>query len=322
MKFGDTFKDYLQGDQEWFLQKCAHFEYKRLKKVLKRCRACRAVEDEAGADDLLDSCPLCDQKFFTELTKEASEVVGCFSSKVRRLLSLHVNSGMLRLMWRLRHCFTDDQQVLINEGRILLDYVTMNAIAVRKILKKYDKVHGSVNGRNFKTKLQAERIELLQSPWLIELGAFYINTNGSDIGGPGKFLRNLSCNLSGDQPIIAITLSESIKYEYSLKCAVCLDIVFNPYALSCGHLFCKSCACSSASVLIFEGLKTASKTARCPVCRSAGVYHDAVHMVELDLLLKTRCNEYWKERLCEERTEMLKQCKDYWEAQRITAMSI
>lgn len=43
-------------------------------------------------------------------------------------------------MWRLRHCFADDQQVMIQEGRMLLDYVTMNAIAISKILKKYDKV--------------------------------------------------------------------------------------------------------------------------------------------------------------------------------------
>jgi len=46
-------------------------------------------------------------------------------------------------MRRLRHCFTDDQQILIQEGRMLLDYVTMNAIAIRKILKKYDKVSKS-----------------------------------------------------------------------------------------------------------------------------------------------------------------------------------
>lgn len=29
---------------------------------------------------------------------------------------------------------------MVQEGRMLLNYVTMNAIAIRKILKKYDKV--------------------------------------------------------------------------------------------------------------------------------------------------------------------------------------
>ncbi|ONK61531.1 uncharacterized protein A4U43_C08F30930 [Asparagus officinalis] len=113
---------------------------------------------------------VCDEKFFSELPREASEVAGCFSSRVRRLLHLHVApGGIQRYMWKLHHCFTDDQQVMVQEGRLLLDYVTMNAIAIRKILKKYDKVHGSVTGRNFKTEMHDKRIELLQSPWLIEL---------------------------------------------------------------------------------------------------------------------------------------------------------
>lgn len=333
MKFGETFKEYLHGEQEWFLHNCSHVEYKHLKKVLKNCRACRAVEDSDGGgtrpeehDELSDvchciSCPACDQKFFSELTKEASEIAGCFSTRVRRLLHLHASSPLQRCMWRVRYCFMDGQQILIQEGRMLLDYVTMNAIAIRKILKKYDKVHGSVNGRNFKTKMRAEKIELLQSPWLIELGAFYLNFRGSEIGEPGEFFREFTCDLTGTQPVMTMTLSDSVKYEYSLTCAVCLDTVFNPYALSCGHLFCKSCACSSASVLIFQGLKTAPHGAKCPVCRNVDVYRDSVHMTELDLLLKNRCKEYWKERLRGERAQMVKESKAYWDSQRISAMS-
>lgn len=342
MKFGETFTEYLHGDRERFLHKCSHVEYKRLKKVLKNCRVCRAVGDSCSSEQeqdpcdsdeqqqdesnglseycQCDSCPLCDQMFFAELAKEASEIAGCFNSRVRRLLHLHISSGVQRYMWRLRHCFTDDQQVMIQEGRLLLDYVTMNAIAIRKILKKYDKIHGSVNGRNFKTKMRAKRIELLQSPWLIELGAFHINFSGSDFGEPGEFFQNFSCDLSDTQPVMTMTLSDTCTYEYSLTCAICLDTLFNPYALSCGHLFCKGCACSAASVLLFQGLKEAPRGAKCPVCRAVGVYNDSVHMIELDLLLKNRCREYWKERLRAERAEMVKQSKEYWESQAITAM--
>ncbi|AQK64113.1 putative E3 ubiquitin-protein ligase BAH1-like [Zea mays] len=46
---------------------------------------------------------------------------------------------------------------MVQEGRMLLNYVTMNDIVIRKILKKYDK-----------------------SPWLIELGAFHLNCDASD----------------------------------------------------------------------------------------------------------------------------------------------
>ncbi|XP_074573319.1 putative E3 ubiquitin-protein ligase BAH1-like 1 [Curcuma longa] len=336
MKFGQTFTEYLHGEQEAFLNKFSHVEYKHLKKVLKSCRICRSLNDDGGAyvskqrddnelpteDDQCDSCASCNQRFFTELTKEASEIAECFSSRVRRLLNLHISSGLYRCVWRLRHCFADDQQVMIQEGRILLDYVTMNAIAINKILKKYDKVHGSVDGRNFKTMMRAKQIELLQSPWLIELGAFYLNFSGSDMGEPGEFFNKFSCDLSDTQPVMTMSLLNSKQYEYSLICPICLDIVFNPYALGCGHLFCKGCACSAASVLLFQGLKEAPKSAKCPVCRAVGMYKDAVHMTELDLLLKNRCKKYWKERLRSERSEMVKQAKDYWERQTISAVGI
>ncbi|KAK1311490.1 putative E3 ubiquitin-protein ligase BAH1-like 1 [Acorus calamus] len=114
---------------------------------------------------------------------------------------------------------------------------------------------------------------------------------------------------------MTLTLSDSVNLEYSLTCAVCLDTLFNPYALGCGHLFCKGCACSSASVFLFEGPKAAPKGAKCPVCRAVGVYANSVHLAELDLLLKNRCRDYWKERMQSERTEMVKQSKIYWECQ-------
>lgn len=78
--------------------------------------------------------------FFSELMKEASEIAGFFSSSVRHLLHLHIATGMQRYMICLRRCFKDDHQAMVQEGQMLIEYVTMNAIALRKILKKYDKV--------------------------------------------------------------------------------------------------------------------------------------------------------------------------------------
>ena len=78
--------------------------------------------------------------FFTELMREATDIAGCFSSRVRHILHLHVATGMQRYVLRLRQCFKNDQQAMEQEGRMLIEYITMNAIAIRKILKKYDKV--------------------------------------------------------------------------------------------------------------------------------------------------------------------------------------
>lgn len=72
--------------------------------------------------------------------KEASDIVGYFGSRVRHLLRLHIATGMKRYVLCLRQCFKNDRQALAQEGRILIEYIAMNAIAMRKILKKYDKV--------------------------------------------------------------------------------------------------------------------------------------------------------------------------------------
>ena len=93
-------------------------------------------------------------------------------------------------------------------------------------------IHGSVSGRDFKSKMQTEHIELLQSPWLIELGAFHLNCDSSDIDEPTGFFKNgffksFSCDLTGTQPAMTMAISETIKYEYSLTCPICLVRCFS-----------------------------------------------------------------------------------------------
>ncbi|KAI3847577.1 hypothetical protein MKX03_024362 [Papaver bracteatum] len=133
------------------------------------------------------------------------------------------------IVLRIRHCFTNDQQIMIRQGRMLFEYVTMNAIAIWK-------VHSSVNGKNFRSKLRDEHIELLNSPWIIELGDFYINFNGSN-GVSVEFVDQFSCDLESDHPSMTLMVLDSLKLEYSLNCVVFLESTVNPYALSCGHIF-------------------------------------------------------------------------------------
>nr|GMD47867.1 probable E3 ubiquitin-protein ligase BAH1-like [Ipomoea batatas] len=263
MKFGETFKEYVHEDEG---NKLSYVEYKSLKKVLKRCSACNTLKSSN------ECCSFCDQTFFPELKKEASDVAGCFSSRVRRLLRLHMAPGVQQYFISLRHCFVDDQQAMARECQMLMQYAVMNTTAMRKILKKYDK-------------------------------------------SSRELFSSFPCDFDATEFTLTLTLPENIKLEYSLKCAVCLDFVFNPYALGCGHLFCKSCACRAASVMICDGLKAASKESKCPICRQVGVYTNVVHMVELDLLLKRRFRKLWKERLVSDRAEALKQSRLFWELQ-------
>jgi E3 ubiquitin-protein ligase BAH len=70
--------------------------------------------------------------------------------------------------------------------------------------------------------LRAEHIELLQSPWLIELGAFYLNFKGSNDGELNEFSGQFSCDFGATQPVMTLMLPHSIKLEYDLTCAICL----------------------------------------------------------------------------------------------------
>jgi E3 ubiquitin-protein ligase BAH len=83
----------------------------------------------------------CDGKFFGELTDELAQVVGCFNSRAQQLLQLHLASGLWKYVIRVKSSLARDPMSMIQEGQTLVNYASVNAIAVRKILKKYDKVH-------------------------------------------------------------------------------------------------------------------------------------------------------------------------------------
>lgn len=70
--------------------------------------------------------------------------------------------------------------------------------------------------------MRAEHMELLQSPWLIELGAFCLNFKGSDGGDyPSGFSTHFSVDVDV-APTMTLMLPDSIKLEYDLTCPICL----------------------------------------------------------------------------------------------------
>lgn len=79
-----------------------------------------------------------------------------------------------------------------------------------------------MTGRNFKSKMRSERLEILQSPWLIELGALYMNFNESNGGKSNVIFSQFSCNLSDTGSIMNLKFPDSVKLEYDLTCPICL----------------------------------------------------------------------------------------------------
>lgn len=67
-------------------------------------------------------------------------MVGSFNKHAQRLLELHLSSGFRKYLILLKERIQGNHIALVQEGKDLVTYAIINAIAVRKILKKYDKV--------------------------------------------------------------------------------------------------------------------------------------------------------------------------------------
>ncbi|ESW16280.1 hypothetical protein PHAVU_007G143600 [Phaseolus vulgaris] len=306
MKFCKTYQRYMQGHDH----KLPAVGFKKLKKIMKRCR-------RASTTTCPDHCPVCDGTFFPSLLNEMSDIVGCFNQRAQKLLEVHLASGFRKYFLMLKGKGIRNHIGQIEEGKDLVIYALINAIAIRKILKKYDKIHYSKQGQLFKSKVQTMHKEILQSPWLSELIALHINLRETKAKPREVSALFQGCYLrfKDGKPSLTCELFDSFKMDINLTCSICLDTVFDPVSLTCGHIFCYSCACSAASVTIVDGLKAAKSRAKCALCRQQGIYEDAVHLEELNILLGRRCKDYWEERLQMERTERVKQVKEHWETQ-------
>ncbi|CAK8544340.1 unnamed protein product [Lathyrus sativus] len=320
MKFCKKYQQYMQGQEN---KKLPEVGFKKLKKILKKCST---DHSHSQSQTCPNQCPVCDGTFFPSLLSEMSEIVGCFNQRAQKLLQLHLASGFRKyLLWfkgkfHKNHTavkFHKNHTALIQEGEDLVTYALINATAIRKILKKYDKVHYSKQGQLFKSQVQSMHKEILQSPWLYELMAFHINLRETKVDSRKETALFDECSLTFEdgKPSLTCELFDSVKIDIDLTCSICLDTVFDPVSLTCGHIFCYICACSAASVSIVDGLKAANPKEKCPLCRERAAYEGAVHLEELNILLGRSCGEYWEQRLQSERLERIKQIKEHWDSQ-------
>ncbi|KAK8981014.1 hypothetical protein V6N11_059703 [Hibiscus sabdariffa] len=170
--------------------------------------------------------------------------------------------GVLDIQTCPQHCsgkLQGSHVSLIQEGQDLVNHALINAIAIRKILKKYDKVHFSKQGQAFRSQAQSMHIKILQSPWLCELMAFHINLRETKAksGMTPALFEGCFLTFNDGKPSLSCQLFDWVKLDIDLTCSICLDTVFDPVSLTCGHIFCYMCACSAASVTIVNGLKAA-----------------------------------------------------------------
>lgn len=70
--------------------------------------------------------------------------------------------------------------------------------------------------------MRAEHAELLQSPWLVELGSFHMNCSSLNAEDYKEGSIHFSFDLNVVRPIMTMSLGDSINLEYDLTCAICL----------------------------------------------------------------------------------------------------
>ncbi|KAM3733031.1 hypothetical protein ACB098_11G104100 [Castanea mollissima] len=304
MKFCKEYRQYMHGKEETL----PLLGFKKLKKIMKKCRRdfrCKKnIDGFHNIQTCPNHCPVCDGTIFPSLLKDLSLVIGSSNKQAPKLLELHLASGFQKYFLWLRGNRQSDHTALIQKGKDLVSYALINAIAIRKILKKYDKIHDSKQGQTFKSQAQSMPTEILQSPWLCEL----INSRDSKIKSE-KAPAFEGCNLIFNDSNHFSHLWKSCFLISAKNQLSPIETVFDPVSLTCGHIFCYMCACSAASVTIIDGLKAAEAKGKCPLCREVGVFDGAVHLDELNILLSQSCHEYWEQRHQRERVERIQQAK-------------
>ncbi|XP_057782332.1 E3 ubiquitin-protein ligase NLA-like [Salvia miltiorrhiza] len=330
MKFCIKYEEMMQSLGQ---KKLPRIGCRSLNNILEGCRkklsshTVAVHDDQDNADGISadpQPCSVCDGTFFPLLLKEMSGVVGFFNSRARTLLDHHLPSGCCKCFLWLGVRLLGNDVELIQECENLIAYATINTIALRRMLKKYDKIHYSKQGQAFKSRAVSMRIEVLQSPWLYELMALHINVRESkeNMGNAPLQLEGFSLLFDNGKPSLSFELFDSIKLNIELTCSICLETLFDPVSLGCGHLFCYMCACKASSVSIVDGLKAASVRKKCPVCREVGVYESAVNLEEMHILLKRSWPEYWEERRKTEKAERVEEAKQHWQSQAARFMGI
>ncbi|MCL7045857.1 hypothetical protein MKW94_020457 [Papaver nudicaule] len=169
MKFCKRYQEYMKE-----LEKdLPGVQFKKHKKIFKKCRRTQfPSQNDDGVDKQTiahcpNQCSVCDGTFFPSLHNEMSAIVGCFNRRAQKLLQVHLSSGFKKYFtWIKRKLVKGNHVAMIEEGKELVTYAMINAIAIRKILKKYDKIHYSKQGQAFKSQAQSMHTEILQSPWL------------------------------------------------------------------------------------------------------------------------------------------------------------
>lgn len=135
---------------------------------------------------------------------------------------------------------------LEHEAKECLHWIELNSTALRKILKKWDKANHSTVGRKTLRRYWTDsQFQMLFSPLILELRAVAGMMEGG-LEGPHW---NLHDDEHEDDEHAHANLDETDGDMSVLSCPICMDTLYKPVGLQCGHVFCRDCLLQSAGVL-------------------------------------------------------------------------
>ncbi|CAK0780442.1 hypothetical protein CVIRNUC_005055 [Coccomyxa viridis] len=90
------------------------------------------------------------------------------------------------------------------------------------------------------------------------------------------------------------------------QCPICLEVMYQPLGLECGHKFCADCVFTCvgkgrALGTVKAILDHVPADSACPECRTPGVFVAAIQLTETENLIKQRYPQAWAERAEEAR---------------------
>ncbi|GMH42310.1 hypothetical protein BSKO_10229 [Bryopsis sp. KO-2023] len=255
-----------------------------------------------------------EQEFFGKLFREIEKVNAQFRSAAKAVISAYRRKSW----WKMFLPFGNKKvkiganadgveltpEVLALHTQICLEYAQVSAEVLRKIAEDHDKAFGNEHGRiilDSMWKTHSGIADFLHSPLLTELEAVARTFGLGD--GPVGCREDVDGCDSKD-----VTGNAECDEDEALQCPICLDTLYKPVGLACGHKFCAPCvmkATSSGRILTNPNatLSSISHKARCPQCRQSGVFKNASVLTVLEEGLRAKFPKYWSERQREERQE-------------------
>lgn len=94
--------------------------------------------------------------------------------------------------------------------------------------------------------------------------------------------------------------------EQELTCPICLDIMYKPVGLACGHKFCKHCCLEACGFGKCHGtfaniITYIPSFTTCPQCRQPNAYQSALSLRELGVFIQKKYPELWAEKRKEDK---------------------